>query len=1129
MNGLQPDLIVLQGCERPQSEGEECLWFENGNRKSTAVIARNGYRLERGPVDSKLSDSMFPVRVTGPHQFNLIAVWARSSPSYVRAVDQGLNAYADFIKASPTIVVGDFNSHSRLDRKNQKVNHLTLVERLRQEFGLVSAYHETRGEGVVTPEAATLYWQWKESQPFHVDYCFLPSEWAPQIQEVKVSSFAEWEGRSDHRPLVVDVDLTSESQVPALTEGQNVTWKCQPRDGYGYTIEIPAVVKRLGRTKVKIQFASATGKQTFAWVRKSTLFLEPEPEKELVLEVGLEGGGAEIYRTRGDDANWKFHVEKSGLDLDENDEEIVRSSKSKPVNSFEEAVEMLGFGKHLLLVLPLKVHAEYRRRVWEIIREIDRSLTDEFRSRFNTTMSHTLPRWEEVGASMEIYDRAYDHFRSFDELSAAPEVSSDRTEDGRHFLLYWRPDTVDDNKAHRPLLVHAASSQLGEVNKGDTVWIITVRSGELFLVGRIKVGERTDWEGAVRGLGTRDLWDASFHVLAEDGTAEFLQDLSLQELVGTLRFENAPFERLALTDGKVDQEQFKKMLQLTEESARMLTGAWESRDELPVIDDSGYLKAREVDEFLSEKWKEWNDFEEVERNDRIEELKRIVSQNAEDYMAHYNLGVALSDEGRNFDAMEAYEQAIRLAPTYAPAHYNLGGIFIELGRPGFAEKEFEEAVRLDPNFAPAHFMLGVVYGALGKHCEAIEATKRGIKVDPDDPRAYFNIGHAYMQLKEFENAVSWFEQAVNVDPGFPPAYFEMGKSYRMRGLIKEEIDAYVKAVEADGEYVDALFALGAAYARLRRGEKANVEYLESHGGLELNDPRSFYYLGLAFLALGQTQIVKDRLNDLREMDPALADDLESYVVEIESERPELPYRETLKWLEPDENPFGVKVLDCSQFSSNLNSASDEETVERFESLQHSRGEEYRGSLPENARQCVCALEYPGFVQVPDGPLFTAETLEDKWHIYLYGQYLYFVRSWTGRLVYRATVRFEAGSMTIRGIDFASGGDNNETDGTYAVRAVDFLFRSHLQKKLVPHPVPKEIGSEPPAVGQFSFSQFGRWAQYATMEDSSRCPDKGEFTPSRKELVDLNGQAIDLAELKPGDLVTFDHTNRTEKA
>jgi hypothetical protein len=88
-------------------------------------------------------------------------------------------------------------------------HHLTLVTLL-TSLGFVSAYHTFFGEEQGQELRPTLYFQWNKLKPFHIDYCFLPGSWVKQIARIEVGGYNEWKGLSDHRPLVVDIDLNCE-------------------------------------------------------------------------------------------------------------------------------------------------------------------------------------------------------------------------------------------------------------------------------------------------------------------------------------------------------------------------------------------------------------------------------------------------------------------------------------------------------------------------------------------------------------------------------------------------------------------------------------------------------------------------------------------------------------------------------------------------------------------------------------------------------------------------------------------------------------------------------------------------------------------------------------------------------
>jgi protein O-GlcNAc transferase len=69
-------------------------------------------------------------------------------------------------------------------------------------------------------------------------------------------------------------------------------------------------------------------------------------------------------------------------------------------------------------------------------------------------------------------------------------------------------------------------------------------------------------------------------------------------------------------------------------------------------------------------------------------------------------------------AMDCYEQAIRLQPGLAEAHYNLGCLFNDVGRIDEAEQSVRRAVELRPDFHQAHSTLLCIYGLHRNHDQA---------------------------------------------------------------------------------------------------------------------------------------------------------------------------------------------------------------------------------------------------------------------------------------------------------------------------------------------------------------------------------------------------------------------------
>jgi hypothetical protein len=201
----------------------------------------------------------------------------------------------------------------------------------------------------------------------------------------------------------------------------------------------------------------------------------------------------------------------------------------------------------------------------------------------------------------------------------------------------------------------------------------------------------------------------------------------------------------------------------------------------------------------------------------------------------------------------------------------------------------------------------------------------------------------------------------------------------------------------------------------------------------------------------------------------------------EADQPSTSGLPPVRWLGPNENSFGVEVLDCSVYATSmLSTTKDLQVANQYSVLRTSSGEEFRGRSPQDARKVACSLTYPVAKPPSHGPVFKSQAMEDKWDIYFYDGSLYFTRSWTGDLVFRAEVRFAEEQARIALIETSLKDDEDQ----FVVQQVDFLIKSHLLGLASPHPLPKSRRMDPAYVlATFSFSLFGRRGLYGTFEDT----------------------------------------------
>ena len=191
--------------------------------------------------------------------------------------------------------------------------------------------------------------------------------------------------------------------------------------------------------------------------------------------------------------------------------------------------------------------------------------------------------------------------------------------------------------------------------------------------------------------------------------------------------------------------------------------------------------------------------------------------------------------------------------------------------------------------------------------------------------------------------------------------------------------------------------------------------------------------------------------------------------------------ERLDWLDLHENRFGVRVLDCRPIAETFLSATqDEACIRFFGSPEAQFGGQFRGQHPEAAVRVACQLVYPLAAPLPEGPVFLAGAMEEKWNVYHFAGVLFFARSWTGHLQYAA--RLAPSASELRVVEVEAWPGNLLGDASMAVRQVDFLIRSHLLGQAAPHPVPPLLTKK--GIALWSFSQYGRRGLYAAVEATS---------------------------------------------
>lgn len=189
------------------------------------------------------------------------------------------------------------------------------------------------------------------------------------------------------------------------------------------------------------------------------------------------------------------------------------------------------------------------------------------------------------------------------------------------------------------------------------------------------------------------------------------------------------------------------------------------------------------------------------------------------------------------------------------------------------------------------------------------------------------------------------------------------------------------------------------------------------------------------------------------------------------------------WIDAADNPYKVRLLDCRSFATSMVSTTqDPKVAEQFLAQRSNDGSGYIGKFPQNGARAPIDLSFQtrNRQQVADGPVFKAGRMEEKWDVYKYFDFLYFVRSWSGDLEYFCNYLPAEGGFKVDLIVLDET-KIDEQDPFYHFKVVEFLIYSHILGIPAPHPIPKSMPEDPGKIEQYSFSMFGNRGYFATYE------------------------------------------------
>lgn len=210
--------------------------------------------------------------------------------------------------------------------------------------------------------------------------------------------------------------------------------------------------------------------------------------------------------------------------------------------------------------------------------------------------------------------------------------------------------------------------------------------------------------------------------------------------------------------------------------------------------------------------------------------------------SHYNRGVELYDEEKYTEAIEVYQQALRLNPQDSFAKYNLAVVYQDQGKHDKAIPIYKEILKSfeDTN---SRINLAAAYNAQGQRDLAYQELKTAIEKNPDNPKPYSVLGR-YQELDgSYKEAENNYKKALKIDDKHAVSHFRLGRYLCSQHRPNVEgLEHLKKAVELEPEVPEFLEELGMEYKRIEEFSDS-ADMLERLSVLQPDRGELFVLLG----------------------------------------------------------------------------------------------------------------------------------------------------------------------------------------------------------------------------------------------------------------------------------------------
>jgi tetratricopeptide (TPR) repeat protein len=193
---------------------------------------------------------------------------------------------------------------------------------------------------------------------------------------------------------------------------------------------------------------------------------------------------------------------------------------------------------------------------------------------------------------------------------------------------------------------------------------------------------------------------------------------------------------------------------------------------------------------------------------------------------HYLKALLHTNQGEFAQALQEYEEALKLDPQSAFICQQAAELSLEMGRLDKALEMAQRLVELSPENPQAQYLLGNIRWARNEPAEARAAFEKTLELKPDFHEALFALGNL-LSIESPEKARRYLEDYLAQNPGnSAEAAYQLSLMAQRSGRLADAATYLKRSIAQDPANLQSRIQLGQLYEMMRDTQSAVAEYRE---------------------------------------------------------------------------------------------------------------------------------------------------------------------------------------------------------------------------------------------------------------------------------------------------------------